>query len=753
MVAPLPIPFGVFCRALLRKHYTKTMGDFIQVPRDSGGRNFHRGGGRWNNHHNNRGGGRGRGRGRGGRFHRGNHRGGGGRPQHYDTAHDRIEILGKPSPTSLNIAIEGCCHGELEMIYSRLEAHEKQTGQKVDLLICCGDFQSHRNPADFHSSSIPPKYRRLGTFPKYYSGEKKAPILTLFIGGNHEASQPLRELYYGGWAAPNIYYMGAAGVVRYGGIRIGGMSGIYKSHDYEMGHFERPPFDRNTLRSVYHVRNVDIYRMKCLSKSKTRVDMIVSHDWPLGIEQHGNTEELLRQKPFFRAEVERNDLGSPPSRQVLDVVQPKWWFSAHLHVKFMAIVKHKSSAEDKPRSVFDPLVPSQVIQTKRAVSDAAKVPPKEPSQEDSKHDDNTTDGDSKVVSEAVKSPPKDQSQEDSKEAADGESNAALEQAATSPPKEPSKEDSKQTDSATDGDLKETKFHGLESSCTATPDLTYLMTKFLALDKCLPRRQYLSILHLENGCSREDACLEYDPEWLAILRKTHKLTCTERQKVKIPNELEGASEEEISWVEARLKERNSKDDDKDNEFRRIPLNFQPTVPFYSDPCFQSPCPPLPHMGNPQTDWLLDLLDIEHTGLTIPFDARNSLTPESISAFLMGGGGMGNSAVAQDENEIEIDLDDPIETKAETDEADENEIDLDGVNDHDSTEKAGAADDASIGGPKTETNEAAADENEIELPVDGVGDPDGAGKAGATNDASSGGPPPSADHGPTKKKRRR
>jgi lariat debranching enzyme len=84
---------------------------------------------------------------------------------------------------------------------------------------------------------MPAKYRRLGSFPTYYSGEKKAPILTLFIGGNHEASQPLRELYYGGWAAPNIYYLGTAGVVKYGGIRIGGISSIYKSHDYELGHY------------------------------------------------------------------------------------------------------------------------------------------------------------------------------------------------------------------------------------------------------------------------------------------------------------------------------------------------------------------------------------------------------------------------------------------------------------------------------------------------------------------------------------
>ena len=43
---------------------------------------------------------------------------------------------------------------------------------------------------------------------RYYSGEKKAPVLTIFIGGNHEASNHMQELSYGGWVAPNIYYLG-----------------------------------------------------------------------------------------------------------------------------------------------------------------------------------------------------------------------------------------------------------------------------------------------------------------------------------------------------------------------------------------------------------------------------------------------------------------------------------------------------------------------------------------------------------------
>lgn len=57
---------------------------------------------------------------------------------------------------------------------------------------------------------------------RYYSGERRAPILTIFIGGNHEASNYLQELPYGGWVAPNIYYMGRASVIKFGDLRIGG---------------------------------------------------------------------------------------------------------------------------------------------------------------------------------------------------------------------------------------------------------------------------------------------------------------------------------------------------------------------------------------------------------------------------------------------------------------------------------------------------------------------------------------------------
>jgi lariat debranching enzyme len=196
--------------------------------------------------------------------------------------------MGVNSDHSISIAVEGCCHGELDAIYDRLLKHGEKSGRVVDLLVCCGDFQSIRNIADFHSLAVPQKYRALGSFFRYYSGEKRAPIPTIFVGGNHEASQALQELYYGGWVAPNIYYLGAAGVVNFNGVRIAGISGIYKSHDYPMGRFERPPYDHSSLRSVYHVRSLDVYRLKCLSSSR-RLDLMLSHDWPQGVEQHGKS--------------------------------------------------------------------------------------------------------------------------------------------------------------------------------------------------------------------------------------------------------------------------------------------------------------------------------------------------------------------------------------------------------------------------------------------------------------------------------
>lgn len=40
------------------------------------------------------------------------------------------------------VAVEGCCHGELEDIYATVRQLQEQKQTKIDLLIICGDFQA-----------------------------------------------------------------------------------------------------------------------------------------------------------------------------------------------------------------------------------------------------------------------------------------------------------------------------------------------------------------------------------------------------------------------------------------------------------------------------------------------------------------------------------------------------------------------------------------------------------------------------------
>eukprot|EP00054_Salpingoeca_dolichothecata_P027526 m.202541 g.202541 ORF g.202541 m.202541 type:complete len:924 (-) comp25984_c1_seq9:87-2858(-) len=244
----------------------------------------------------------------------------------------------------MKIAIEGCCHGELDSIYDTLMQAQKDQNMTIDLLLICGDFQSVRNMTDLRQMACPVKFQKLNTFYKYYSGEKTAPVLTIFIGGNHEASNFLWELPYGGWVAPNIYYLGYAGVVNFGGLRIGGLTGIYKQHDYFKGHYEQPPLNDKSKRSFYHIRSFEVFLLQSLTP---RFDVFLSHDWPLTIAKYGDTQALLRKKKFLRKEVQNDSLGSPPAKELMDNLRPSYWFSAHLHVKFAALVKHPDSRETR----------------------------------------------------------------------------------------------------------------------------------------------------------------------------------------------------------------------------------------------------------------------------------------------------------------------------------------------------------------------------------------------------------------------
>jgi lariat debranching enzyme len=251
----------------------------------------------------------------------------------------------------MKIAIQGCCHGDLDKIYATIEHIQNTQSTKIDLLICCGDFQAIRNEYDLYCINMPRKYLSYKDFYKYYNGERVAPVPTLFIGGNHEASNYLWELYYGGYVAPNIYYMGHSGVIVFNGLRIAGLSGIYKQYSYNKPYTEVPPYNDSSIRSTYHARSFEIFKLlqmqQLISDESDTIDVMLSHDWPANITKYGDKDRLIQEKPYFRQDIEKGELGSPASGSLLFALKPKYWFSGHLHCKFTAIVPHDETRNTK----------------------------------------------------------------------------------------------------------------------------------------------------------------------------------------------------------------------------------------------------------------------------------------------------------------------------------------------------------------------------------------------------------------------
>ncbi|KAK9665264.1 hypothetical protein RND81_14G101300 [Saponaria officinalis] len=364
----------------------------------------------------------------------------------------------------MKIAIEGCMHGDLDNVYKTIADLEKSQNTKIDLLLCCGDFQAVRNKKDLESLNVPAKYKHMKNFWKYYSGKEVAPIPTVFIGGNHEASNYLWELYYGGWAAPNIYFLGFAGVIKFGNVRIGGLSGIYNAKNYRLGHFERPPYNESEIRSIYHVREYDVMKLMQIEEP---IDIFLSHDWPIGITDCGNSRGLIQAKPYFKKEIEDRTLGSKPAAKLLDELKPSYWFSAHLHCKFSALVQHGE---------FGPV-----------------------------------------------------------------------------------------------------------------------TKFLALDKCLPGRKFLQVIEIQSEPGPFE--LHFDEEWLTITRALHSaFPLTKRADLRnVQIDKEGCRQ----WVKDRLKTRGAKT-----------FDFARTAPCYDPDRSAFNAPSVEHHRNPQTEALLRLLELPY-----------------------------------------------------------------------------------------------------------------------------------------------
>ena len=244
------------------------------------------------------------------------------------------------SKTKVRIAVVGCLHGMLSTVYETVMKYEQANNKIIDLVLICGDFESIRNTKDLDFIHVPDKYRKMGDFTKFYSKKEKAPYLTIFIGGNHEASNFLDEMFNGGYACENIFYLGRSGVVNYKGLRIGGISGIYKANDYNKGHFEKCYKMKNDHKiSIYHQREYDISKLNLITNP---LDIMLSHDWPNNIVNPKDIDEILSVKKGWD-DLADGELGPRSLRYLMTILKPKYWFSAHMHFYYKNTITHKNN--------------------------------------------------------------------------------------------------------------------------------------------------------------------------------------------------------------------------------------------------------------------------------------------------------------------------------------------------------------------------------------------------------------------------
>ncbi|KAG7005077.1 hypothetical protein G7Y79_00022g052980 [Physcia stellaris] len=450
-----------------------------------------------------------------------------------------------PNPHPTNPPPQG--HGTLHSIYASIaktcELNNWLDG--ISLLIIGGDFQAVRNSHDLPTMSVPAKYRAIGDFHEYYSGRRRAPYLTLFVGGNHEASGYLRELYYGGWVAPNIYYLGAASVVRFGELRIMGMSGIWNGPDYRKALFERLPYGGREVRSVYHTREWDVRK---LLQVREQVDVGVSHDWPRGVEWDGDWKGLFKRKDLFEKDAREGKLGSEAAS---------------------AVVKHDQAG--KVKSDEGKLEDDEVEALAAPVRNVDEI---------------DLDMDEEEEVDATPRPSKGQnhiqSTAQSSDIVPEDLRAQLPASFAKPePPPPSK------------------------SLPQPPDIKNKTTHFLALDKCIPHRKFLQILDVDSvrqsTSKKGPPQLSYDKEWLAI---TRVFAAEGDPTSNFPKDRGQAHyapliDAENEWIEQNLVQTGR---------MVIPENFERTAPVYDPAVGLYPKEQSKEYTNPQTIAFCDLLQI-------------------------------------------------------------------------------------------------------------------------------------------------
>ncbi|WP_224367354.1 metallophosphoesterase [Hyalangium versicolor] len=224
-------------------------------------------------------------------------------------------------PESQLVVGVGDIHGRFHRVEAWMDALEAARGRPVDLVLAVGDVEAFRRPDDHRRKAA--KRAMPAEFAEYADGQRRMKRPLYFIGGNNEDFEALHDSPGGCELAPNVHYLGRAGMRQVNGLRIAYLSGIHAPR-----FFEQPlkrPTSLDTAKQAGYFRAPEVETLLGLRD----VDILLAHEWPRGIVQRARDEGLSTGRPLPSYWI-----GNPITRRLVDTLRPRWVLCGHSHKGF-----------------------------------------------------------------------------------------------------------------------------------------------------------------------------------------------------------------------------------------------------------------------------------------------------------------------------------------------------------------------------------------------------------------------------------
>ncbi|CAL9132735.1 unnamed protein product [Musa textilis] len=229
---------------------------------------------------------------------------------------------------TMKIAVEGCLHGEMDKVYDTIRHIEKVENIKIDLLICCGDFQVLQLLTCFISVA---RIFEFGTKSYHYLLTYQH-VMNLFLEIDKSIIYPILELWQPTWSCANTNaFDGFDAVSSKGGDEVGEGDGIR----FRLG---RPPQTKTESHRVERGRNHDMKKTEFIKIHKsTYLWIILEGEEIIGRVQ--NSVKLIGMEyrtsfPHAREGAIRGDGATFPTMAIkYNTLSCPFWHSSETHLK------------------------------------------------------------------------------------------------------------------------------------------------------------------------------------------------------------------------------------------------------------------------------------------------------------------------------------------------------------------------------------------------------------------------------------